>query len=308
MERTLHGIYTPFAVPTRDDGSINEPELRRYLRWIIAKGVHGLYPNGSTGEFIRFTLEERRTITRITVEEAAGKLPVLAGAAEPTLPETVESSALYRDLGCLAVSICPPYYFKPSQDALHSHFTTIAHLSALPVVLYQIPAFATPLSPELVLQLAEEPNIIGIKDSSRDFVAFTSLLSRLREVRPDFSVLIGTEEILLPALFMGADGGALASSGIVPEAVLSLYGAWQQGDHEEARQWQSALLPLIGAMFSHDFPAGFRMGAAARGFSMGQGRQPLSPEQVVRLDTLKRDLQLAIPALLTRGEGGPRAD
>ena len=126
MTRTLHGIYTPFAVPTRDDGSIDEPELRRYLRWIIASGVHGLYPNGSTGEFIRFTLEERRTITRITVEEAAGRLPVLAGAAEPTLPETVASSILYRELGCLAVSVCPPYYFKPGQDALHSHFTAIA--------------------------------------------------------------------------------------------------------------------------------------------------------------------------------------
>lgn len=302
MERTLHGIYTPFSVPTHDDGSIAEPELRRYLRWLIAKGIHGLYPNGSTGEFIRFTLEERRTITRIAVEEAAGHLPVLAGAAEPTLSECADSCALYRDLGCLAVSICPPYYFRISQEAMRSYFLEAAQISPLPVVLYQIPAFANALSSDLILELSEEPNIIGIKDSSRDFVAFTWLLSVLRTRRPDFSILIGTEELLLPALFMGADGGALASSGIVPEAVLGLYHAWQQGDHPAALQWQNALLPLIQSMFTPDFPAGFRAGAAARGFSMGLGRQPLSPEQVARLEVLRTELHAAISTLLNVGD------
>lgn len=308
MERILHGIYTPFSVPTRDDGSIAEPELRRYLRWIIAKGVHGLYPNGSTGEFIRFTLEERRMITRITVEEAAGRLPVLAGAAEPTLSECAESCALYRDLGCLAVSVCPPYYFRVSQEAMRSYFLEVARISPLPVALYQIPAFANTLSSDLVLELSEEPNIIGIKDSSRDFVAFTWLMSILRARRPDFSILIGTEELLLPALYMGADGGALASSGIVPEAVLRIYHAWQQGDHPVALRWQNALLPLIQAMFTPDFPAGFRAGAAARGFSMGLGRQPLSPEQIARLGALRTELQTAFSTLLTLGEGEKHAN
>ncbi len=308
MVKALQGIYTPFSIPTCGDGHISEPELRRYLRWLIARGVHGLYPNGSTGEFVRFTLEERRTITRITVEEAAGKLPVMAGAAEPTMSELAASCALYDSLGCTTVSVCPPYYFRISQEAVKSYFIEVAKVSPLPVVLYQIPSFANPMSPELILALSEEPNIVGLKDSSRDFVSFTYLMSVLAKRRPDFSFLIGTEELLLPALLMGADGGAIASSGIIPEAVLGLYGAWQRGNLQAAKNWQSALLPLIQAMFKPDFPAGFRAGVERRGFCMGPGRQPLSSEQITQIQELRPFLQKQIDALLAVAKGEERAE
>jgi len=298
MKPYLHGIYTPFAVPTTESGNIAENELRRYLRWLIEKGVNGLYSNGSTGEFIRFTLEERRRITQIATEEALDRVPVLAGVAENTLSEVIESCELYRDMGCLAVSLCPPYYFRMRQEAIQSYFQEVARHSSLPVVLYHIPSFTNALSAEVILALSEEPNIVGIKDSGRDFIGFTRLMQDLRRNRSEFACLIGTEELLLPAMFMGADGGAIASSGIVPEAILSLIQAFNQMEVENAKKIQYALLPLIGKMFGPDFPAGFRAGAAARGFSMGLGRQPLSNHQIEELTMLVPQLKNDIDRLL----------
>ncbi len=99
MTGKLHGIFTPNVVPMLDDGTINEPELRRYVDWLIAGGVHGLYPNGSTGEFTRFTADERKRIVKIVCEQAAGRVPVLAGAAEANVRETLRACEAYTGYG-----------------------------------------------------------------------------------------------------------------------------------------------------------------------------------------------------------------
>src|SRR5271169_3957406 len=105
MASKLQGILTPNVVPLHDDGRINEPELRRYIDWLIASGVHGLYPNGSTGEFTRFTAEERKQIVKIVCEAAAGRVPVLAGAAEADVRQTVRACETYAGYGARAVAI-----------------------------------------------------------------------------------------------------------------------------------------------------------------------------------------------------------
>ncbi len=298
MKPLLQGIYTPFAVPTTKTGDINESELRRYLRWLVESGIDGLYPNGSTGEFIRFSLEERRLITQITIEEANGRLPVLAGVSENTVGEVVESCEIYHRIGCLAVSLCPPYYYRVSQDAMHSYFQDIARRSPLPVVLYQIPSFTNLLSAKTIVALSEEPNIVGIKDSSRDFIGFLKLMQTLKKVRPEFACLIGSEELLLPAIIMGADGGAIASSGVVPEAILNIMQAWDKMDIETSKKVQYSLLDLVEKMFGPDFPAGFRAGVSARGFAMGLGRQSLSNLQKAEIETLIPILKKTIEPLI----------
>lgn len=292
----MRGIFTPFAVPITDGGALNEAELRRYLRWLLAQGVDGLYPNGSTGEFIRLSLAERRRVATIAVEEAGGYSIILAGAAEATLHETLESCEYYAALQCDAVSLCPPYYFKLSQDAIIDFFRNVARMSPLPVFIYQIPSFSNAMTSATILALAEEPNIIGMKDSSRDFPTFISLLHEIGKRRPGFVCFTGTEEMLFPSLMMGADGAAIAVSGVVPEVVISLYRAWTAGDYERSRELQYKLLPLIAAMHAHDFPAGFRAGVAARGFAIGAGRQPLSNRQVA-------ELREAVPRLAEMMEG-----
>src|SRR5437016_5222179 len=114
----LTGIFTPNLVPLDARGQINEAEFRRYLNWLIERGVHGLYPNGSTGEFTRFTVEERRRIVKIVCEQAAGRVPVLAGAAEANVKETLVACEVYRGYGARAVAIVAPFYYKLSPESV----------------------------------------------------------------------------------------------------------------------------------------------------------------------------------------------
>src|SRR5512136_1440113 len=125
MAERITGILTPHIVPLDARGEINEGELRRYIDWMIERGVHGLYPNGSTGEFTRFTPEERRRIVKITCEEAAGRVPVLAGAAEANVRETVAACEAYAGFGARAVAIVSPFYYKLSPESVYAYFREI---------------------------------------------------------------------------------------------------------------------------------------------------------------------------------------
>src|SRR5688572_15445699 len=165
----LQGIFTPNLVPLDARGEINEAELRRYTDWLIDHGVHGLYPNGSTGEFTRFTPEERRRIIAIMVDQTAGRVPVLAGAAEANTRETIKACEYYHELGARAVAIVSPFYYKLSPPAVYAYFKEIADNSPIDVTLYNIPMFASPIDVPTVQRLAEEcPKVVGIKDSSGD--------------------------------------------------------------------------------------------------------------------------------------------
>jgi 4-hydroxy-tetrahydrodipicolinate synthase len=127
----LSGIFTPTLVPFDAKGRINEGELRRMVNWLIEKGVSGLYPNGSTGEFIRLSLEERKRVIQIVVEENNGRVPVLAGAAEANLDMILDVSRIYADLGCAAVSVTGPYYYKVSQPSIEHYFRELSKRSPI---------------------------------------------------------------------------------------------------------------------------------------------------------------------------------
>lgn len=277
----LKGILTPNLVPFLDDGRINEGELRRIINWLIEKGVSGLYPNGSTGEFIRLSFEERKRVIQIVVEETRGRVPVLAGAAEANLGLILEACRTYADLGCAAVSVTGPYYYKVSQESIEHFFRELARQSPIDILLYNIPQFSNEISLPVVTRLALDcPRIVGIKDSSRDFPRLLCTLQAIKPQRPDFTILTGTEETLFPALLMGADGGTIATSGVVPEVIMKLYRESMSGHWAEARNIQLKLLDLINAMlYGTNFPEGFRAGMSLRGFNLGTTRQLLSPKE-----------------------------
>src|SRR5512136_621175 len=233
----IAGILTPNLVPFLDDGRINEEELRRMIHWLIEKGVSGLYPNRSTGEFIRLSFEERRRVIQIVAEETRGRVPILAGAAEANLTMILEACHAYADLGCAAVSVTGPYYYKVSQESIEHLFRELARRSPIDIVLYNIPQFANEISLPVVTRLALDcPRIVGIKDSSRDMPRFLNTLHAIKPQRPDFSCLIGCEEILFPSLQMGADGGTIATSGVVPEVITKLYQEFLAGHWDEVKR------------------------------------------------------------------------
>ncbi|HQE28646.1 MAG TPA: dihydrodipicolinate synthase family protein [Phycisphaerae bacterium] len=294
--KKLSGIFTPNMVPLDDRGRINEPELRRIVDWLIAKGISGLYPNGSTGEFTRFSFEERKQIVRIVAEQTAGRAYVLAGAAEANVGLTLEAASYYHSLGVDAVAIVAPFYYKLSQDGVYAYFAEIARESPIDLTLYNIPQYANPIGLDIIRRLAAEyPRIIGIKDSSRDLPYFLNLMHEVTPLRPDFVFLTGCEEMVLPSLMMGADGGTLATSGVVPEVVMKLYHLARAGRFDEARAIQYKLLDLIKLLiFGADFPEAVRLAVGLRGFRMGVGRQPLSANQKFSLEEVGRVIQCTL--------------
>jgi 4-hydroxy-tetrahydrodipicolinate synthase len=288
----IQGVFTPHLVPLDDSGQINESELRRYIDWLIAKGTHGLYPNGSTGEFTRFTPQERRRIVRIVCEQAAGRVPVLAGAAEANVRETLDACAAYAEFGARAVAIVSPFYYKLSPESVYAYFREVAIHSPIDVTLYNIPMFASPIDVPTIRRLVEFPRIVGIKDSSGDLSFLMRMIAAVRPARPDFSFLTGWEGVLVPALLVGADGGTHATSGVVPEMMRKMFDLTRAGNLEEAMRLQFQLLELFDAMlYSADFPAGFRAAVELRGFELGQSRQPLSESQQTERTALKKKLQ-----------------
>ncbi|MBL9123362.1 MAG: dihydrodipicolinate synthase family protein [Planctomycetaceae bacterium] len=289
----LAGIFTPNIVPLDARGEINEPELRRYTDWLIDHGVHGLYPNGSTGEFTRFTPAERRRTIAIMADQARGRVPILAGAAEANVRETIAACEYYHSLGVRAVAIVSPFYYKLSPPAVYAYFKEIADNSPIDITLYNIPMFASPIDLPTIRRLSEEcERVVAIKDSSGDLPNMIRMIAAVRPNRPEFSFLTGWDAALMPMLLIGCDGGTNATSGIVPEITRKLYDLTMAYRIDEARDLQYRLLALFDAMmYTADFPEGFRAALELRGFQPGIGRQPLAESQRLDLAVVRDRLQ-----------------
>ena len=281
MSQPISGILTPNITPVDSAGRVDEDTLRRYVDWLIEKGVDGLYPNGSTGEFIRFTAQERRRIVEVVVDQTAGRVPILAGAAEANAKETIAACEAYAAMGVRAVAIVAPFYYRLSDQGVYAYFREIADAVSVDVTLYNIPLFASPISVDTVVRLASEcPRVIGIKDSSGDLPNMMRMISQIRPIREDFCFLTGWDAALVPMLVAGANGGTNATSGVVPELTRAIHRSVVAGDIEQAMKLQYQLLPLFDAMISiGEFPEGFRAGARSRGWDLGPGRVPLSESQ-----------------------------
>lgn len=296
MPDRITGILTPNITPVDASGSVDEERLRGYVDWLIERGVDGLYPNGSTGEFVRFTAEERRRIVKIVVEQTAGRVPVLAGAAEANAKETIAACEAYGALGVRAVAIVAPFYYRLSSDGVYAYFREIADTVSVDVTLYNIPLFASPIDVATVVRLASEcPRVIGIKDSSGDLPNMMRMIAAIRPLRDDFTFLTGWDAALAPMLIAGADGGTNATSGVVPELTRAIHRAVQAGNIPEAMRLQYQLLPLFDAMISlGEFPEGFRAGARSRGWNLGPGRVPLSETQRQAVARTQREIDALV--------------
>jgi 4-hydroxy-tetrahydrodipicolinate synthase len=257
-----------------------------------------LYPNGSTGEFTRFNAQERRRIIEIIADQTAGRVPILAGAAEANVKETLAACEHYHGLGCRAVAIVAPFYYKLSPQGVYAYFKEIADRSPIDITLYNIPIFASPIDVDTVERLAGEcPKVVAIKDSSGDLPNMMRMIDAVRPSRPDFSFLTGWDAALMPMLLLGCNGGTNATSGIVPEITRRLYDLTLAGQIDQAREVQYRLLRLFDVMlYKSEFPEGFRAALKLRGFEPGEGRQPQSPHQQLELEKLARELQCALSA------------
>ncbi len=293
------GIYVAMITPF-ENGSINETVVRQIVDFTIEKGVHGIFPVSSVGEFIHLDFEEKVYLMQIVHDQARGRVPITPGIASTRPKDCIRLSRKAQEIGCEAVVVAPPYYYPISQDNMERHFEMISDAIDIPIILYNIPLFAPPISYDVVKRLSRRKNIVAMKDSSGSMVDLLHFMDKIRLIGEDLSFLVGREEILFPGLMVGARGCMTATAGILPEVMVGIYDAWREGDYEKARTLQFSILLLIRAMFSAPFPLGFKTALEARGFKMGPPQQPLSEAEYFRFAGTKSRIEKIMKPILNQ--------
>lgn len=293
----LSGIYPAMLTPLHDDGTVNEAELRRLVDFYIDRGLNGLFPVGSVGEGVHLSHSERLRCMSIVASQAAGRVPVTPGVPGSHPQACLELVREAAALGCQAVVVTPPYFYRPDARVVEQFFRTIADQSPLPVILYNIPLFTQPLPYELVARLAEHPNVAGMKDSSGSMVDFLHFQDCIRLRGADIPLLTGREDMVLPALLMGGKGSMNATAAVMPELMSAIWQHLQAGETDEALRLQRALLAPIRLMFP-GLPNGFKLALQLRGFDMGRPLLPLDAAGEIALTDLRAPLVHALSEAL----------
>ncbi|MGN6230449.1 MAG: 4-hydroxy-tetrahydrodipicolinate synthase [Trinickia sp.] len=288
MTITFKGIVPALITPMTRDEDIDERGLRTLVDKLIDAGVHGVFVLGTNGEFIAMTEDEKLRVARIAVDQARGRVPVIAGTGAYATRDVIALNAKMRDVGVDAVSVITPYFNGATQQELFAHYDRIAAATPLPVMLYTIPAKAgVTLTVDTVRRLAEIPNIRGIKDSGGDF---DRLLQLIKLRRDDFAVFTGTDSMILWTLIAGGDGAVAATTNAVPSVVMSIWERFQAGDIAAAREAQEALRPLRDAFGMGTLPVVLKTAAEMLGMPAGPARSPAQPLDAAARERLAQAL------------------
>lgn len=231
------GVIPALVTPFTDDGKqVDEKRLRALVRYVLEKGATGVVPCGTTGEFQNLTVEERKLVSKIVIEEVKGRVPVIVGTGCSSTDLTVEMTEHAKDAGADAALIVTPYYHKPALRGIYEHYRIVAETVDLPIMLYNIPQVTGVQLPwQVVEDLAEIPNIVGVKDSSGEL---RYILALIEKTSPKLSIMCGHDEVVLPALAAGCSGMILASANIIPDVWRQLYDSFQRGELQKAREIQ----------------------------------------------------------------------
>jgi 4-hydroxy-tetrahydrodipicolinate synthase len=237
----LRGIFPPIVTPVTAGDRVDHMGLRHVVRHVLKGGVQGVFTLGGTGNFCSFTAEERYAVAETVVDEVDGRMPVLVGCMDSSTRLTIEHIRCACDAGADAAVIELPYYYFCTEEDLLKHFEIIAEASPLPLVVYHNPEETKLwLSVSLTRRLAKMPGIVGIKDSSYDFVYFQAILSTIDT--DQFSIMQGQDALAGPSFLLGATGAILSMATVVPGLVVSLFEAGKAGQLEEVRRLQALLI------------------------------------------------------------------
>jgi dihydrodipicolinate synthase/N-acetylneuraminate lyase len=225
LPRPLRGIIPPMVTPLLDRDTLDVDGLQRLIEHILEGGVHGLFILGTTGEAPSLSQRLRCELIERVCEQVKGRVPVLVGITDTSFVESVNIACKARDAGARAIVLAPPYYFPAGQGELLEYLEHLMPELPLPLFLYNMPSYTKLVfEPETVRAAAAITGIVGIKESSGDMVYFRRLLPLLKK-QPDFSLLIGQEELLAEAVAAGAHGGVCGGANLVPQLYVDLYNA-----------------------------------------------------------------------------------
>jgi 2-dehydro-3-deoxy-D-pentonate aldolase len=286
------GLMPAMVTPFDERGELDLAATEAVIERFIEAGVSGISPLGSTGEASHLTSDERKRFAEEVVRIAAGRVPIVIGVGFSGTRETEELARHAQEAGADAVLVVSPFYWKVGVEALFRHFATVAEAVDIPVVIYNLPMLTgIDLSPSLVARIAAEcPNAVGLKDTVTEYNHVVGVLQKVKPVRPDFSVLCGWEDLILPSLLAGADGSICAFANVAPELFVNLVEAAQSGDLTRAAELHRRVLTLV-TLGVHSDPA---MGAIK--VAMNKLGVPISP--AVRGPALPATDEEAIEAVL----------
>ena len=273
----LRGIIPPVVTPFTPDQELDLSRLKSHIDWQLARGVHGIFVLGTTGEFYALDDGEKQAVVAVAVAHVAGRSPVFVGTGAETTREVIRLTQMAEKEGAGGVSVITPYFIKPTQSELADHFKRVAESTRLPVVLYNNPATCGGVSidPDTAGKLAQVPNIIGIKDSSGDLQNTIEILRNTP--RETFAVLNGRDTLILAALQAGVQGAIPASCNIAPDLCVGIYESFVRGDIEAARQFQSRLHGVRMAMSLGTGNSAVKEAMALLGHGAGPMRSPVAP-------------------------------
>ena len=231
----FRGIVPPLATPLLDRDTLDVGGLERLIEHVLAGGVHGLFVLGTTGEGPMLTQAVRRAVVEKTLQQVGSRVPVLVGITDTVLADSLALAGFAAEQGAAAVVAAPPYYFPVGQEPLERWARAVAASVPLPLVLYNMPEMVkVVLAVDTVRRLADQPGIVGIKDSGGDLEVFAGYAGVVRDVRPDWSLLIGPEEMLPEAHALGGHGGVCGGANVAPGVFVGLQAALEAGDGPRA--------------------------------------------------------------------------
>jgi 4-hydroxy-tetrahydrodipicolinate synthase len=289
MFRGFVGCGTALVTPFRKDLSLDEDAMRRLVRRQIAGGVNFLVPCGTTGESPTLSHEEHLRVVAITLEEAKGKVPVLAGAGGYDTRAVIEMAREAERMGAEGILSVTPYYNKPTQEGLYHHFKAIASAISLPIILYNVPPRTNVnIDPATVRRLSEIENIIGVKEASGNISQITQVMQQVPE---EFLVLSGDDAITLPLVAMGGKGIISVASNEIPSEMTRLAQLCLAGNFAEARAMQRKWLPLLEVNFIETNPTPVKAAMAEMGLLEPVFRLPLVPPRTENLAKIRAVLE-----------------
>lgn len=288
MGTEFTGILAAVATPLTADGSEVDAEgVRRQTEHILAGGVTGLVPGGSTGEFTTLTTSERKQVTELYLEASAGRVPVVPGTGALSTTATVELSRHASRAGAAAVMVVPPFYDAPSWEELLAHYGAVSDAVDVPVMYYNIPASTgVDLSAEQLAELARETGVSSYKDTGGDAPKFTAVL---QHHAADITALNGWDTLTFDSLAVGAPAAVWGTASVIPRLCTGLYDALTvRGDLQAARELWDKIFPICRFFESHNYACAVKTGLELVGVDAGPTRGPVLPLAAEQREELQR--------------------
>ena len=273
--KAIVGSIVALVTPMQPDGSVDYPGLRRIIDWHIAEGTDCIGVVGTTGESPTLTVDEHWEVIRVSVEHAAGRVPIMAGTGANSTQEAIEHTRYAKQVGAACGLSVVPYYNKPSQEGLYRHFEAIAQAVDLPMVLYNVPGrTVADLQPQTVLRLAQLPGIVGIKEASGDITRAAYLI---KHAPKGFSIYSGDDGSAIALMLLGGHGNVSVTANVAPRAMHALCMAAIEGNARAATAIHLKLLPLHQQLFLEPSPAPAKWAMARLGLCGDALRLPITP-------------------------------